>query len=184
MFLKRRRISVPAFLEPYVYSPKGDDNDTSIPAGIRVHKSCVLTRKQLALISEFFDESDIVLSPFEKGMVISVGEAMTNDEVERQKERMSIATKRCIPSVEECIAKIHQETWTTVMVNMAKNIDLCDMEPRIDVAGSDRFVAAGAGQRMHLSQLTNLSKDKNISDLRVFHKEGSLCIMVNVKHKS
>lgn len=57
-----------------------------------------------------------------------------------------------IPSVEECVAKIHQGVWKKVLVKLAQYFDLNKREPKIEPSpDKEGYLATGECTYVHLS---------------------------------
>jgi hypothetical protein len=176
MSSKRQKVSVPGFLTEHMYKDNED--------GIRTHKSLVMRKKQILLLKEFYDSCDIKIEIDGKGMIIKTNCPMTDEELTWQKERMSVTTSPHIDSIEEYIPKIHHKVWENVLFNMAKYLDLSQLEPTIEFKTNGQCIAVGEMKYVNLAQLMHLNNDKNFLDYRLFFRNGNICIMVdvNVKH--
>lgn len=177
MSAKRTKRSDPAFLSEFLYK--------DAPTGtVRAHKSFVLRKKHLEELEEFYGE-DLYISTDERGLVFERDRKMTEEQVEWQNTRMRMDGEPKIPSVEECIAKIHQDVWKRVLVKLAHYFDLVKSEPKIEESpDKGGYMAIGECEYVHLSQLKSLDADKNVVDFRIFFRNGAICVMadVNLKH--
>ena len=177
MSSKRLKPSAPKFLSEFVY--KGSQPDL-----VRAHKSFVLRKKHLLELEECYGE-DVYITTDDKGLVVESGRKMSEEEVEWQEIRMRTESAPKIPSVEDCVAKIHQDVWKKVLVKLAQYFDLNKREPKIEpTPDKDGYLATGECGYVHLSQLKLLDADKNVVDFRVFFRNGAICVMadVNLKH--
>lgn len=177
MSSKRSKQSAPAFLSELLYK-------TAPEGTVCAHKSFVLRKKHLAELEEFYGEQ-VYITADERGMVIEQDRKMSEEQVEWQDTRMCMESEPKIPSVEECVAKIHQGVWKKVLVKLAQYFDLNKREPKIEPSpDKEGYLATGECTYVHLSQLKLLDADKNVVDFRVFFRNGAICVMadVNLKH--
>ena len=83
-------------------------------------------------------------------------------------------------SLRTFIAPVDQCKWASVLVDIAKCIDLCGSEPIIEKSKS-KTVAIGDTKQIYLFQLEELLRNRNIADLHIFpYSDTIMRIMVDV----
>lgn len=171
---KRAKLTAcPSAFSDYVLST--EDNVVTVSGTLNITKS------QLVEIMDVWG-GDVKVELFEGNYKISLNTPMSEAELQDRAERDKAEPLVVSDTLNYYIALKDRPKWTSVLVSMAKRLELFDRDPYVfQMRISKRLVVVGQVSHFYFSQLDELSRDEHVTNIHVFPENKSLiCVIVDV----